>query len=71
MLNAADKHAAKLEENLCFLGEFGTWIDYVLDDAGNLAIEYDVSLAQVAKKIREHEEDMAAYYEGLGHEANG
>ena len=61
-MNAA-KHAAKLEENLCFLGDFATWIDYALTDEGTLAFEYDVPLAHVAKKIREHEEDMAEYYE--------
>lgn len=65
-MNAAN-HVAKLEENLCFLGDFATTIDYALTDEGHLAFEYDVSLAHVAKKLREHEEDMAAYYESLGY----
>lgn len=70
MTTTAAEHAAKLEDNLCFLGEFGTWIDYALDDAGNLAFEYGVRLSEVSKKIREHEEDMAYYYESLGREAS-
>ena len=51
----ATKHAAKLEENLCFLGDFATFIDYALDDAGELAFLYGVSLQDVGKEIAEWE----------------
>ena len=63
-----DLLAAALEENLCFLGDFATFIDYALTDEGNLAFEYGVDLKDVAKKIAEQEADMAAYYVGLGYE---
>lgn len=66
-MNAA-KHAAKLEENLCFLGDFATFIDYALTDEGNLAFEYHVDLKDVARKIQEQEQDMVDYYRSLGYQ---
>lgn len=67
MLNAA-KHAAKLEGNLCFLGDFATDADYALTEEGNLAFEYGVGLADVAAKIRENDKAMDYYYMSLGYE---
>jgi hypothetical protein len=43
------------ENNLSFLGDFATGIDYVLDDEGELAFEYHVSLSQVERCLVERE----------------
>lgn len=39
------------ENNLSFLGDFTTGIDYVLTDDGDLAYQYHVDLADVQLEI--------------------
>lgn len=70
MLNATDKLAAKLADNLCFLGDFATGLDYALDEAGCVAFEYNVPLAIVATLIADHDAAMKDYYLSLGYEPN-
>jgi len=57
MLN--DKLSAKLADNLCYLGDFATEMDYLTDNDGFLAALYHVELKDVEECIRENEMAMA------------
>jgi len=60
MLN--DKLAAKLADNLCYLGDFATTMDYTADNDGFLAFLYHVELKDVEECIRENEMAMTNWH---------
>jgi hypothetical protein len=49
------------------LTSFATTLDYALDDAGNLAYEYNLPLSQVGRAIAENDRVMTEYYTSLGY----
>lgn len=70
MMTTNDKLAAKLSDNLCFLGDFATTMEYTLDNEGNVAFEYNVPLDGVLTLIADHDSAMEAYYLSLGYKPN-